>query len=165
MAVLQDIKGLLSARREQPQAAEVKSAAQPGWQAEKARLQAEVRDLQQLVNTKQNAIERLEAEKRELETSLHTLKSAPGIAAAPRAPASGLGREVSDLEARKADLEAAVSQIDGLLQIKVKELAKRIARVYAEAGDIGANRDFRRITDHLEASENFGEFVRALLGE
>ena len=47
----------------------------------------------------------------------------------------------------------------------LSQVARRIAQIYQEAGDMYAVRDFRRVTDQLEAAENFGEFLRALLRE
>jgi len=80
---------------------------------------------------------------------------------APRA--EELCEEIAQLEARKDELSLALSQVDGLLQIKVKELLKRIARLYQEAGDGEIAMEFRRAGDELEVVENFAHFVRALL--
>jgi predicted RNase H-like nuclease (RuvC/YqgF family) len=165
MAVLQDIRGLLSATRPQPPTEDAKSGAGAEGKSEKPRDDAEVRKLRETVGRQQTLLDRLGLEKKSLEAKVNELESTLAKQPAPAAGAGNLGRDISDLEARKAELETAVSQIEGLLQMKINDLARRIARVYAEAGDIGANRDFRRIRDQLEAAENFGEFVRALLGE
>ena len=163
MAVLKDIRGLLSATREMPAAVEAKPQAEADAESDKSRLEAQVRRLEERLGKQQAVLDRLEAEKKGLETKISELQSAVTKAPAPKANAGSIGLEVTDLEARKAELEAALSQIEELLQLKIKDLARRIARVYEEAGDMGANRDFRRITGQLEAAENFGEFLRALL--
>jgi DNA repair exonuclease SbcCD ATPase subunit len=177
MAVLKDIRGLLSATREAP-AAEPASKPGPDLNAEKAALEEKVRQYEEAALKHQAAIERLEAEKKQLEGKLRELQAgvskggkAPppprplSPSASPQPDARKIALDISDLEARKAELSQALSEIEDLVQIKVKDLARRIARVYEEAGDIGASRDFRRITSQLEASENFGEFIRALTRE
>ena len=77
--------------------------------------------------------------------------------------AEKLGGEIAQLEARKDELYLALSQVDGLLQLKVKELFERIARLYQEAGHGEIAIEFRRAGDDLEVVENFAHFVRALL--
>lgn len=136
-------------------------------------LQQEVKRRDELSAKLQTTIGRLETEKNELEATFASLQSAgdkptapaasPVVAAKPTE--DSLSRDIFDLEARKDELSSALTDVEGLLQIKIKDLARRIARVYEEAGDYGANRDFRRITNQLEVSENFGEFLRALLRE
>ncbi len=176
MAVLQDIRGLLSASRTPASPSE--SPPKPESTAGPAtrQLEARLKHLEALVASQQADLDRLSGEKKDLEAKLVALQShrdepreVPRRALRPASPTLGadaaISRDVSDLEARKAELEGALSQIEGLLQVKLKDLARRIASVYAEAGDFGANRDFRRITDQLEKAENFGEFVRALTRE
>ncbi len=165
MTVLQDIRGLLSASNGRETHAPAAPMAVSGEASDKSRLEAQVKQLQERLKKQEAALHRLEAEKGSLEAKISELQSATSKAPVPKTSAGSVGREVSDLEARKSELEAALTQIEGLLQMKINELARRIARVYSEAGDIGANRDFRRIRDQLEAAENFGEFVRALTRE
>ena len=163
MAVLRDIRGLLSATRELPATAEAKPQTESSEDSDKRRLEGQVKQLQERLDRQQAFLDRLSVEKKELETKMSDLQSAIPKTAAPKAHASPAVQEISDLEARKAELDTALSQIEELLQLKIKDLARRIARVYEEAGDMGANRDFRRITSQLEAADNFGEFLRALL--
>ncbi len=172
MAVLQDIRGLLSASRTPASPSE--STPKPETTAAPAtrQLEARLKQLEALVTSQQADLDRLSGEKKDLEAKLAAFQAPrdePRQALRPAFPTlsgdASISRDVSDLEARRAELEGALSQIEGLLQIKIKDLARRIASVYAEAGDFGANRDFRRITDQLEKAENFGEFVRALTRE
>ncbi len=166
MAVLQDIRGLLSAAKPQPSPqtpAKAEPAKEEGLSTR--RLESRVKELETMVASQRTDLDRLAAEKKDLEGKLAAIQSSIPAPPRPTPGQTALSREVSDLEARRLELEAALSQTESLLQIKIKDLARRIASVYAEAGDIGANRDFRRITNQLEAAENFGEFVRALTRE
>jgi septal ring factor EnvC (AmiA/AmiB activator) len=167
MAVLQDIRGLLSASKPQPSAVEAPAKSEPANRPDSnaRRLEAKVKELETVIAAQQRDLDRLAAEKKGLEGKLAAIQSASPMLSPLAAGRPDVSRHVSDLEARKSELEAALSQTEGLLQIKVKDLARRIASVYSEAGDIGANRDFRRISNQLEAAENFGEFVRALTRE
>jgi len=163
MAVLKDIRGLLSATLEQESTAGTGPVALPDVKVDKVGFEEQLRQYEEMVRKQQAALDKLEVEKKELDAKLRLLQSAVDKPAPLKADATIPSREISDLEARKADLSAALSQIEELLQFKTRELTRRIARVYQEAGDIEAGRDFRRITDQLEAAENFGEFIRALL--
>ena len=139
--------------------------------AEVAALQEKLQRYEAACLEQKTTIQRLEAEKKETEAALKAYRAGPPVPAAlpqvtaPPQPATRLAGDVADLEARKTELSAALSQIEDLLQLKIKDLTRRIARIYEEAGDSGAGRDFRRISNQLEASGNFGEFIRALLGE
>jgi predicted nucleic acid-binding Zn-ribbon protein len=163
MAVLKDIRGLLSATREQALPVQITPSSGPDIQAENVHLEAQVKERDELARKQQAALDRLEAENKELHAKLNVLQSAVDKLTLPKADTSGLSSEVSDLEARKTELSDALSQIEDMLQFKIRELARRISQVYQEAGDTSATRDFRRITNQLEAAENFGEFLRALL--
>jgi len=164
MAVLQDIKGLLSASDTSP-AAGTSPPVKSGLQAERDRLAEQLKEYEQLARKQQAVLDNLEAEKKELEVKLAGLQSIVSRPEPSKTDNNRLARDISDLEARKEELSAALTQIEGMLQIKIKELARRIAQIYQEAGDMYAVRDFRRLTDQLEAAENFGEFLRALLRE
>jgi hypothetical protein len=163
MTVLKDIRGLLSITLEQSPTVEVNQATAPDLQAEKLCFEEQLRQYKELVQKQQTALDRLEVEKNELDEKLRFVQSAASKRASQQTVGDSSGREISDLEARKAELSAALAQVEQLLQFKIRELTRRIARVYQEAGDIEAGRDFRRITDQIEAAENFGEFLRALL--
>ncbi len=162
MGVLNDIRGLLSAAPKPALPAGGQTGVAPDLPPERARFEAQLRRFEELVAKQQAALDRLEAEKNDLDAKLRAHRDRAGEPL-PEDGVAGLRRDVADLEARKAELEAALAAIEDLLQFKIKELARRIARVYQEAGDDRAGRDFRRITDQLEAADNFGEFVRALV--
>ncbi len=172
MAVLQDIRGLLSTSKTSASPSESPPKTESTAALATRQLEARLKQLEALVASQQADLDRLSGEKKDLEAKLVALQSprdeprqASRQTPPPLSARAAISRDVSDLEARKAELEGALSQIEGLLQVKLKDLARRIASVYAEAGDFGANRDFRRITDQLEKAENFGEFVRALTRE
>jgi hypothetical protein len=161
MNVLSDIRGLLSAApRTTPAASGTEEGS--GWEAERASLEAQLKRLEGLAATRLAAVDKLEAEKNELAAKLKGHQKAVDLSPVPTKGPRATSRDIADLEARKAELEAALTSVEDLLRFKVKELARRIARVYQEAGDDRAGRDFRRISDQLEAAESFGEFVRAL---
>lgn len=164
MAVLKDIRGLLSVSRDQALPVALPKP-DPTMESVKIGAGEQLKQYEELVRKQQAALDKLEADKQELESKLSLLESAIDKPAPAKADTDRLGLEISNLEARKAELTAALSQVEDLLQMKIKELARRIARVYEEAGDTGADRDFRRLTDQLESAENFGEFLRALLRE
>lgn len=164
MAVLQDIKGLLSASDTSP-AAGTSPPVKSGLQAERDHLAGQLKEYEQLVEKQQAALAKLEAEKKELEAQIKALQPAASRTEPLKSDNKRLARDISDLEARKEELSSALTQVEDMLQMKIKELARRIAQIYQEAGDMYALRDFRRVTDQLEAAENFGEFLRALLRE
>jgi chromosome segregation ATPase len=122
---------------------------------------AELKRLEGLVRTQQATIAALDTDKRDLQAKLAELQLKPTPPAA-EGLATNPDRDVSDLEAQKAELELALARIEDLIRMRVGELSRRIARVYEEAGAYGANADFRRITGHLESSREFGEFLRSL---
>jgi chromosome segregation ATPase len=122
---------------------------------------AEVRRLEEVVQSQQATIRILGEEKKDLQARLADSRSRPATPQSPPQAASP-SPEVADLEARKAELEVALSRIEELLHMKTGDLSRRIARIYEEAGGYGASADFRRINSHLEASREFGEFLRAL---
>ena len=193
MSVLKDIRGLLSSTGAR-QTTDSAPKPDHDLQAIVARLEGELAKYKELAGKLEtetadlrnkikaheerarkqgDALENMGIEKNELEAKLNSMQP---LATRPPDPSpdkpqpsheatDSLKRDIFDLEARKDEMSSALTQVEDLLQIKIKDLARRIARVYEEAGDYGANRDFRRITSHLEASENFGEFLRALLRE
>lgn len=164
MGVLKDIRELLTTREQAP-TAETSPKKEQSVQTENLRLQEQLKQCNELVRKQQAAFDRLEIERKELDTKLGLLQLSIAKPTPPKTGPHTLSREISDLETRKVELSAALSQIEDLLQFKIKELTRRIAHVYQEAGDADASRDFRRITGQLEAAENFGEFLRALLRE
>jgi len=163
MDVLKDIRGLLSTTREREGSTEARLEDEGGLRAETAWLEEEVRRYKGLVQKQQEELDRLKSENKELAAKLNMLCSGKDKPMSPAARAEELCEEIARLEARKAELSSALSQVDGLLQLKVKELLKRIARLYQEAGDGEIAMEFRRAGDELEVVENFAHFVRALL--
>ena len=161
MDVLKDIRGLLSATQEREDSAEARLRDEGGLKAETARLEEQIRCYKELVQKQQDELHRLESEKKELAAKLNMLCSGQDKPMSPTA--EELYEEIAQLEARKAELSSALSQVDGLLQLKVKELLKRIARLYQEAGQGEIAIEFRRAGDELEDVENFAYFLRALL--
>ena len=161
MDVLKDIRGLLSTTQEREESAKARLEDEGGLKIETAWLEEEVRRYKGLVQKQQDELHRLESEKKELAAKLNMLYSGKDKPMSPRA--EELCEEIAQLEARKAELSSALSQVDGLLQLKVKELLKRIARLYQEAGQGEIAIEFRRAGDELEDVENFAHFLRALL--
>ena len=165
MDVLKDIRGLLSATQERDDSAEARLRDEGGLKAQTARLEEQIRYYKELVQKQQDELHRLESEKKELATKLNMLGSGKDKPMSPTPRAEELCEEIAQLEARKAELSSALSQVDGLLQLRVKELLKRIARLYQEAGQGDIAMEFRRAADELEVAENFAHFLRALLNQ
>jgi len=161
MDVLKDIRGLLSTTQEREDSAEARLRDEEGLKDETAKLGEQIRCYKELVQKQQDELHRLESEKKELGAKLNMLFSGQDKPMSPRA--EELCEEIAQLEARKAELSSTLSQVDGLLQLKVKELLKRIARLYQEAGQGEIAMEFRRAGDELEDVENFAHFLRALL--
>ena len=163
MDVLKDIKGLLSTTQEGESSKKDQLRDEGGLKAETERLEEEVRRYKELIQKQEEALYGLESEKKELATRLSMLCSGKDKSMSATPGAEELCEEIAQLEARKAELSSALSQIDGLLQLKVKELLKRIARLYQEAGQSEIAMEFRRVGDELEVFDNFAYFLRALL--
>ncbi len=161
MDVLKDIRGLLPTTREGSTEARLED--EGGLRAETAWVEEEVRRYKGLVQKQQEELDRLKSENKELAAKLNMLGSDKDKPMSPAPRTEELCEEIAQLEARKAELSLALSQVDGLLQLKVQELLKRIARLYQEAGQGEIAVEFRRAGDGLEVVENFAHFVRALL--
>jgi DNA repair exonuclease SbcCD ATPase subunit len=165
MDVLKDIRGLLSTTQEREDSAKARLEDEGGLRAKTAWLEEEVKRYKELVQKQQDELHRLESEKKELAAKLNMLCSGKDKPMSPAPRAEELCEEIAQLEARKAELSSALSQVDGLLQLRVKELLKRIARLYQEAGQGDIAMEFRRAADELEVAENFAHFLRALLNQ
>src|SRR3989338_1639864 len=141
MDVLKDIRGLLSATpgREEPQ---LKDAG------------ASSSETAALVKKQQEEMVRLKNENKELLAKLDSFVSCKDKPV-----------DMAQIEAEKAELSLALSQVEELLKLKSQELLRRIARIYQEAGQGEIALEFKRAGESLEAAENFGRFVRALTGE
>lgn len=162
MAVLKDIRSLLSSTGETKNTSPVAAKPEKAVPRDKDKTTKELKQCQETIKQHQTQINRLEAEKKELSEKLAILQSS---IAKPPEERDSLVAGIADMEVRQEELSRALTQIEGLLQIKLKDLVRRISRVYEEAGDFEAGRDFRRISNQLEAAENFGEFIRALVRE
>ena len=163
MEVLKDIRGLLSTSQKREDSTEARPKDEHSPEPKTAQLEEEVRRYKELVQKQQEELRRLESENKELAARLSMLSSGKDKPMSPTPGAEELSEEITKLEARKAELSSVLSQVDGLLQLKVKELLKRIGRLYQEAGDGEMAFEFRRAGDDLEIVENFAHFVRALL--
>ena len=73
-----------------------------------------------------------------------------------------LSDEISGLEQQKAEL-SALSDVEGLLQIKTKDLLRRLANLYEEAGQSDFAQELRRGRNGLQDPDNLATFLRALL--
>jgi chromosome segregation ATPase len=162
MSVLNDIRGLLSSNRDQSPASKSVPDSVSDTSVAITRLEEKVRQLEDLVEKQKTDLNRLTREKQELTAKLTSLQSNGSIASSS-GKVGVRDMDISILEAREQELNAALSHLDELLQFKTKELVRRISRIYEEAGDFEAGRDFRKLNNQLEAAENFGEFIRSLL--
>ncbi len=161
MDVLKDIRGLLSTTRGREAPTEAPLKDEGGSRADTARFKEEIRRCRELIQEQQKELGRVKSENEELAAKLKALGSAKEKSVPPEAGKPG--EEITRLEARKDELSLALSQLDGLLQVSMKELLKRIARLYQEAGGSDMALEFRRTGDQLETAENLAHFVRALL--
>ena len=138
MDVLKDIRGLLSAtpgREDSPK---------PQDSSETAAL----------IKQQQEEIARLRSENKELLARLDSVVSC-----------KDKPMDIAQIEAGKAELELALSQLEELVKLKSQELMRRIARIYQEAGQGEIALEFKKAGNGLEDTENFAHFVRALMGE
>ena len=116
-----------------------------------------------LVQKRQKELDGLRKENKELLARLGELASTK---TKPLAQETGKSlQEIADIEARIAEMSLALSKVEGLVQLKSKELMGRLARVYQEAAQGEIALEFRKGRDELESVENLAHFVQALLGE
>ena len=165
MDVLKDIRGLLSTTQERNPPREAGLKEEADLKAEIAQYKEEIGRLRELAQNQQGELKKLRRENEELVANSNLLRSGEvDVPISPGTKVEELNRQISQLEARKSELSSALSEVEGLLQLKLEELLKRIARVYQETGESGAATEFRRAADHLRV-EDFAYFLRALLGE
>jgi hypothetical protein len=162
MDVLKDIRGLLSVTREREDVTADGVRDESSLETEIARLEVQIRYYKELVQKQQEELHRVESEKEEFAAKLKILDSCKDKLIAP-ASKSAAPSEEAQLEARIAGLSSALSQIDGLLKLRVQELSKKIARLFQEAGQGEVAMEFRKAASELEAVENFAHFLQALL--
>lgn len=160
MAVLQDIRSLLSSSHDTKTNSPAETKTGTVLRHQKDKDIKELKQYQETITQQQNRIVQLETEKKELSGKLALLQASSGGSSDGD---KHLTADIAGMEAGKEELTRALAQIEELLQLKTKDLVRRIRRIYEEAGDFEAGRDFRRISNQLEAAENFGEFLRALL--
>ena len=163
MDVLKDIRGLLSVTREREDATADGVSGKSSLEVEITRLGAQIKDYKELVQKQQEELHRVESEKEEFAAKLKVLGFDKDKIISPASKSAALGEEAAQLEARIAELTSALSQIDGLLKLRVQELSKKIARLFQEAGQGEVALEFRKAASELEVVENFAHFLRALL--
>ena len=163
MDVLKDIRGLLSVTRDRQEVTADGVIDESSLEAETARLEAQIKYFEELVQKQGEELRRIENEKEEFAAKLQILESGKDNLITQSSKSSAPGEEAAQLEARIAELTSALSQIDGLLKLRVQELSKKIARLFQEAGQGEVAIEFRKAAGELEVVENFAHFIRALL--
>ncbi len=132
--------------------------------AQTQKLQDEVDRLKsenKILLQKQAEIDKLKNDVKELTTKLEAAAKAKPVSSGTAKP----DIEIQRMEASKEELSLALTQVEGLLQLRSKELMNRLARVYQEAAQGEIALEFRRGRDQLESLENLAHFVQALLNE
>ena len=162
MDVLKDIRGLLSVTRDRQEVTADGVIDESSLEAETARLEAQIKYFEELVQKQGEELRRIENEKEEFAAKLKMLESGKDKLIA-QSSKSAPGEEAAQLETRIAELTSALSQIDGLLKLRVQELSKKIARLFQEAGQGEVAIEFRKTAGELEVVENFAHFLRVLL--
>lgn len=163
MDVLKDIRGLLSVTREREDTTTDGVRGESSLEAEMARLESQIRYYKEMVQKQQEELHRVESEKEEFAAKLKVLGSGKDKLISPASKSLALVEGVAQLEVRIAELSSALSQIDGLLKLRVQELLNRIARLFQEAGQGEVAIEFRKVASELEVVENFAHFLRVLL--
>ena len=166
MDVLKDIRGLLSTAQEGKSSIEADLREETELKAEIARCREELERYRGLAQKQQEDLERLRTKNEELAANLNLVRFGKDeVPTSPNAKVEALNREIAQLEARKCELASALSEVEDLLQFKLKELLERIARVHQEIGRGEVAIEFRKAGDCLESAENLACFLRALLNE
>jgi predicted RNase H-like nuclease (RuvC/YqgF family) len=168
MEVLKDIRGLLSTTKEI--SPEVEAREELAYSdIEVAQYKAEIERYEELVQRQQEALKRLGKENTELTAKLNLLHSGKGFALEGSSPK---GQEIpspsyksAQLNQEIAQLEEKKSEIEGLIQLKLGELSRRIARAYQMSGEGNLAIEFRKMADYLETAEDFVHLLRVLLRE
>ncbi len=166
MDVLQDIRGLLLTAQEGKSSVQADLREETELKVEIARCREELERYRGLAQKQQEDLERLRTKNEELAANLNLVRFGKGeVPTFPNARVEALNREIAQLEARKCELASALSEVEDLLQFKLKELLERIARVHQEIGRGEVAIEFRKAGDCLESAESLGYFLRALLNE
>jgi len=159
MDVLNDIRGLLSKPPVGADSTKADTWNETSLKAKIGRLQKEIGSYKELVEKQNEELNRLRSEKEELAARLEVAGTGRDRAQA----GEELGREITAPEQRKAELSSALSDIEGLLQLKTKDLLRRIARIFDEAGQGDIALEFRKAGKEAQNTDTFASFVRALL--
>jgi chromosome segregation ATPase len=165
MDVLKDIRGLLSVTQEREDKTADRGRDESGLEIDAVKFEVQIRQHKELVQKLQEELHRVENEKEELAAKLNVLDSGNNKLMSAASKSTALGEETVQLEARIAELSSVLSQVDGLLKLRVQELSKKIARLFQEAGQGGVAIEFRKAASELEIVENFARFLQLLLGQ
>ena len=165
MDVLKDIRGLLSVTQEREDKTADRGRDESGLEIDAVKFEVQIRQHKELVQKLQEELHRVENEKEELAAKLKVLDSGNNKLMSAASKSTALGEETVQLEARIAELSSVLSQVDGLLKLRVQELSKRIARLFQEAGQGDMAIEFRKAASELEIVENFARFLQILLGQ
>ena len=165
MQVLSDIRGLISGTRDTAKSAAGATESKDASSAQIARLQKEVASWRELAQKQQAELDRLNSERDALTARLAAAAPGKDKAGRPDRADQRLSDEVSDLEQRKAVLSSALSDVEGLLEIKTQDLLRRLANLYEEAGQSDFAQELRRGRNGLQDPDNMASFLRAFLRE
>ncbi len=163
MQVLSDIRGLISGTPSKPRPAEAPKQKKATPDPRVARLESEIATYREQVQKQQAELDRLKAERDALAARL---AAAPPVVEKRTAPSAGSQRtsdEIAGLEERKAELTAALSDVEALLEVKTQDLLRRLANIFEEAGQSDFAQEIRRGRNGLQNPENLGSFLRAFL--
>jgi chromosome segregation ATPase len=165
MDVLKDIRGLLSVTQEREDKTADRGRDESGLEIDAVKFEVQIRQHKELVQKLQEELHRVENEKEELAAKLKVLDSGNNKLMSAASKSTALDEETAQLEARITELSSVLSQVDGLLKLRVQELSKKIARLFQEAGQGGVAIEFRKAASELEIVENFARFLQILLGQ
>jgi len=165
MEVLKDIRGLLSITREPEEGTADRVRDQNSLKIDAVKSEAQIRHYKELVQKLQEELHRVEIEKEEFAAKLRALDPGNNELMSAASKSTALSEETAQLEARIAELSSVLSQVDGVLKLRVQELSKKIARLFQEAGQGDMAIEFRKAASELEIVENFARFLQILLGQ
>ena len=165
MEVLKDIRGLLSVTREPEEGTADRVRDENSLKIDAVKSEAQIRHYKELVQKLQEELHRVEIEKEEFAAKLRALDSGNNELMSAASKSTALSEETAQLEARIAELSSVLSQVDGVLKLRVQELSKKIARLFQEAGQGDMAIEFRKAASELEIVENFARFLQILLGQ
>lgn len=166
MDVLKDIKGLLLTAKQGQNSVQAELIEETELKIEIARYKEEIQNYRLLIGKQQEELERLRKENEEIAANLNSLSHVKGeIPISSNSSVEGLKLEIAQLEARKCELSSTLSEVEVSLQLGLKDLLKRIARVYEEIGEGEIVLEFRKAADSLQSTDNFAYFLRKLLKE